>query len=183
MTSLTAKQSGRLAFALWLGLVIGMSALVPQAMAAHPWAQAFADFMAQCIPMLDGIHKIPGETEWLRLFYAVFWAVSPVFAYMGWRMRRRQCSEGSHRQPLVDVTLILVVLGVLAFCTLALVWPAAPGTGWRDQFVLSNILGVAHFSFLCAIVLFGLGMYGWLIYERFLECVADEDVLDREGRR
>ena len=87
MTSFTYKQLLWLTFWLWLGFVVGMSVLVSHKMAAHPAAQGFANFMAQLIPMLNNIRKIPGATEWVRFYYAVFCAVSPVFAYIGWCLR------------------------------------------------------------------------------------------------
>ena len=167
MKPLTYKQLGWLMFALWLGFVVGMSALVSHDMAAHPRAQAFADFMAQCIPMLDNIRRIPGATEWVRFYYAVFWAVSPVFAFVGWRLRKQQCVEGIYLQPLSDLKLFFFFLGVLAFFLVALIWPVADGRSWRDQGVVFNIVGIAHFTFVCAAVVFGVGLYIRLIYARF----------------
>lgn len=180
MRSLTYKQLMWLTFWLWLGFVVGMSALVSHEMAAHPKAQAFADFMAQFIPMLNNIRKIPGATEWVRFYYAVFWAVSPVFMYLGWYLRKQQCIEGIYLQPMSDVKLFFLLLSVLGFCALALIWPVASGQSWRDQSVISNIIGIAHFSFVCMTVSLGFGLYVRLIYARFYFGTIFETAFQRE---
>ena len=166
MTSFTYKQLLWLTFWLWLGFVVGMSVLVPNKMAAHPAAQEFADFMAQFIPMLNNIRKIPGATEWVRFYYAVFWAVSPVFAYIGWCLRRQQCNEGVYLQPMSDLKLAFFFFAVLGFCAVVLVWPVAEGQSWRDQSVVSNIFGIAQFTFACVTAVSFLGIYIRAAYAR-----------------
>lgn len=181
MKSVTYKHLMWLTFWLWLGFVVGMSTFVTHDMAAHPSAQAFADFMAQFIPMLDNIRKIPGATEWVRFYYAVFWAVSPVFVYMGWRLRKQLCIQRLYLQPMSDTKLFFSLLGVLGFCALALIWPVADGNSWRDNSVVSNIVGIAHFTFVCVTFIFFLGTWLRAIYARFHYGTIFENALQQEN--
>ena len=180
MTSFTYKQLLWLTFWLWLGFVVGMSVLVPHKMAAHPAAQGFANFMAQFIPMLNNIRKIPGATEWVRFYYAVFWAVSPVFAYIGWCLRRQQCIEGVYLRPMSDVRVFFSLVVWLGFCAVCLVWPVADGKSWRDQGVVSNLVGIAHFTMGCVTFVFGLGASIRVVYARLHFGTTFENALKPE---
>ncbi|RJG05033.1 hypothetical protein D3870_02485 [Noviherbaspirillum cavernae] len=166
MNRLNYKQLNWLVLWLWLGFVVGMSVFVTRDIAALQGAQAFADFMSQFIPMLDNIGKIPGATEWVRFYYAVFWAVSPVFAYVGWLLRKQQCVEGKYLRHLSDIKLVIFTLVLAGFIGLALIWPVADGSSWRDQGVVSNIFGIAHFTFVCVGMIFIVGLYIRIWYSR-----------------
>jgi hypothetical protein len=159
MKPLTYKQLGWLTFWLWLGFVVGMSALVSHDMAAHPRAQAFADFMAQFIPMLDNIRRIPGATEWVRFYYAVFWAVSPIFVVLSWKMQ----SQYTATTIMPPVSIVKWTAGVVFFGAvyfLMAYWPVADGLGWRDQTMATNVVGIGHHSLMM--------VFSWVMIGAFL---------------
>ncbi|MEI6568140.1 MAG: hypothetical protein WCR20_15795 [Verrucomicrobiota bacterium] len=151
MKPLTYKQLGWLTFWLWLGFVVGMSALVSHDMAAHPRAQVFADFMAQFIPMLDNIRRIPGATEWVRFYYAVFWAVSPIFVGLAWRISDLYMTKRT--MPPVSPFKWIASVAVTGFGFLIMLyWPVADGLGWRDQTMATNIVGIGHHSLMTVFI-------------------------------
>jgi hypothetical protein len=152
--SLTYKQLMWLTFWLWLGFVVGMSTFVTQDMAAHPAAQGFADFMAQFIPMLDNIRKIPGATEWVRFYYAVFWITMPVFFVLTWRISNLYMLEKT--MPPVSFTkwVSLVITTGIGFLIM-LYWPVADGLGWRDQSMVTNIVGTGHHTLMMVFIWMG----------------------------
>jgi hypothetical protein len=145
MKSLTYKQLMWLTFWLWLCLGVGMSTFVTQDMAASPAAQGFADFMAQFIPMLDNIRKIPGATEWVRFYYAVFWTTMPVFVVLSWNIHSLYMAEKT-MPPVSIPKWIIFTVCISAVLMLMLYWPVADGLGWRDQSMANNIMGIGHHS-------------------------------------
>lgn len=147
MKALTYKKLLWLTFWLWLGFVVGMSTFVTQDMAAHPAAQGFADFMAQFIPMLDNIRKIPGATEWVRFYYAVFWTTMPIFVVLAWKMSDLYMEVTV--MPMIGWTKwFFMNIGTLGFSFVMWYWPVADGLGWRDRSIVSNVVGIGHYSFI-----------------------------------
>lgn len=151
MKALTYKQLMWLTFWLWLGFVVGMSTFVTQDMAAHPAAQGFADFMAQFIPMLNNIRKIPGATEWVRFYYAVFWTTMPIFVVLSWNISSLYMAEKTMPPVSIQKWIAAVVVFFLAFF-LMLCWPVADGLGWRDQSMANNIVGIGHHSLMMVFI-------------------------------
>ncbi len=158
MKQLTYKQLLWLTFWLWLLFVVGMSVMVTHEIAAMPQSQAFADFMSQFIPMLNNIRKIPNATEWVRFYYAVFWAIAPVFIFLTWRISILYIQIKV--MPRIRIIKWIVTgIGILAFFTVMWVWPVADGLGWRDQSMANNILGVGHHSLMLVILWMLVGGY------------------------
>jgi hypothetical protein len=156
-----------LAFLLaWLAFVVGMSFFVSDSTAMQPYAQAFTHQISQYVPMLSSIQRIPGASEWVRLFYAVMWTIAPLFMVFGWLMRRQMCIKKIYLQPISDIRVILSVLGLMLMTAVLLWWPVDDGRGWRDQAAISRGFGVAHFAFCAFVCGAGAGLYARLIYAR-----------------
>jgi hypothetical protein len=151
MKSRSYKQLLWLTFWLWLGFVVGMSVLVSNEMAAHPAAQGFADFMAQFIPMLNNIRKIPGATEWVRFYYAVFWAVSPFFIVLAWKASDLYM-EVKFKPPISKMKWSVGCIGMVGLAATMWYWPVADGLGWRDQSMVRNIVSIGYHSLMMVFI-------------------------------
>jgi hypothetical protein len=167
MKNLTYAKLGWLFVLLWLAFVIGMVLFVSPATASQPNAIKFADFMARFSPMLNSIRKIPNATEWVRFYYAVMWATAPIYMYIGWLLRRRMCIEQIYFKPMSDMKLAIFFICLLGLISIVWIWPVGDGVGRRDQGVVSNIIGVAHFTLISLGSMLILGGYLRIIFSRF----------------
>lgn len=66
------------------GFVILMSYFFPHEWASAPLALDFSTTMAVVIPAIDELIKtVPEQVDYWRLFYAIFWVMSPVYLILG----------------------------------------------------------------------------------------------------
>jgi hypothetical protein len=163
---MTYAQLGWVFVLAWLAYVFGMSMFVSEHMASSALARAFSNWMANYIPMLDNIQKIPGASQWVRFFYSIMWAITPLFLLIGWSMRRAMIAQQIYLQPFSDLRLILSAFGIALLVSIALWWPVDDGRGWRDQAAISRGFGVAHFALGVFGFSLGIGGYLRLMYAR-----------------
>ena len=164
--SLSYAQLGWVFAAAWLSFTLGMSFFVSDQFANLRSGRDFSDCIAQFIPMINNISKIPGASEWNRLYYSAMWSITPLFMAIGWLLRRRMCVQGVYLMPMSDMRLILSILGLAMLGGIMLWWPVDDGRGWRDQAAADRIFGVAHFSFCTFSLALIIGVYARLIYAR-----------------
>jgi len=158
-------QIWTLVFGLDFIFVFAMAVLVPADVASQQWAIAYADFMANFVPMLDEITKIPGYVEYTRFFYTVFWCLVPFSMIAGWHIRRLDSSwlspcETSNAKLFGYLFLILFCVVIAAF------WPVSNQASWRDRSITGNWVGIGHYSFIVAGIWAILGGLIRLLHDR-----------------
>lgn len=180
LLNLSYAQLGWSFLLIWLSYTLGMSFFVSDDFARQSVARSYSDWMAQFIPMINSISKIPGASEWNRFYYAVMWSITLVFVVIGWLMRRRMCVQGVYLKPFSDLKLCAGIL-FFSLCGVVLFyWPVADGRGWRDGAAVDRIFGVAHFSFCVFSFAAVVGVYARLIYARIRYGTITEPIYQGE---
>lgn len=161
-------------FAAYIVFVVVMLNFVPISISNHPNSISFSKFMAQVIPMLNEITKIPGYDPFLNFYYAVVWVFIPVFTgYMFFiRPNPRDPKYPEDWKFLIQVSWRRLIFGVLFCISMILIcafWPVdVRGSSWRDASVISNGIGIGFWGFNMMVVFAFLFLYLRLILERFV---------------
>jgi hypothetical protein len=133
------------AFGLYIALTGLMVFFIPSdILTAHPWAVRFTDFMAGWVPQIDVITGLGVRPELNRFYYAVLWAMSPVFfvlcALMTWDGRRR--TTPLWNRSLGKVLPLVLLGGFVLYASTHAYWMTDTGNGVL-RFILGNRLGMA----------------------------------------
>ena len=139
-------------FGVYLVFVVLMLNFVPISISSHPDSIAFSKFMAQFIPMLNQITKIPGYDPFLNFYYAVVWVFVPVFTgYMFFiRPNPRDPRYPECWAHLIQMSWRSLIFATLVWILLVLIfafWPVdTRGSSWRDTSVVSNGIGIGFWG-------------------------------------
>lgn len=72
-------------FGLALFVVLFFTYVFPHELAASPLITRFVDMVANVVPVLADLQRhVPPYTPYWGLFYAVLWAMAPIWLIMGW---------------------------------------------------------------------------------------------------
>ncbi len=153
-------------FVVYLGLSLLFWLFVSQEFASSPGVLSLVSSIADYVPMLHSIEKIPGSNPKIRLFYAGLWALMPLLIFYPWLlpMKRRISKEQRHSLPTARATWYGFALSA-ACLLMTLVWPVSSGSvSHRDSVLTGDVLGTVFFGWVASFsaLMFGLSIWGLL---------------------
>jgi hypothetical protein len=153
-------------FVVYLGLSLLFWLFVSQEFASSPGVLSFVSSIADYVPMLHSIEKIPGSNPKIRFFYAALWSLVPLLIFYPWLL---PVEKRILEEPRGSISKARGLgWGVLFFgsCLLmTLVWPVNSGSASRRDSVLTgDALGTVFFGGMASFsaLMFGLSLWGLL---------------------
>ena len=151
-------------FAAYLGFALSFWLFVSQDFASSPSVLSFVRHIADYVPMLHSIEKIPGSNPKIRFFYAFLWALIPLLVVYPWILPMEKRISKEQRDTLPTARASWFGLAFSGSCLLmTLVWPVNSGSvSRRDSVLTGDALGTIFHGFMTSIgaLLFGMSIWG-----------------------
>jgi hypothetical protein len=151
-------------FVVYLGLSLLFWLFVSQEFASSPVVLSFVSSVAEYVPMLQSIEKIPGSNPKIRFFYAALWSLVPLLILYPWLlpMEKRISEVQRHSLPTTRATWYGFAFSG-ACLLMTLVWPVGSGSpSHRDSVLTGDALGSIFFGWIASFsaLMFGLSLWG-----------------------